>query len=61
MSKSRREHSRLVPCSPARLLFGQDRSKKAYELIYEDIQVLKKQLSYLEEKIDQERGRGRSS
>ena len=30
---------------------AQDRSKKAYELIYEDIQVLKKQLFALEEKI----------
>jgi tol-pal system protein YbgF len=33
-------------------MFGQDRSKKAYELIYEDVQVLKKQLFALEEKID---------
>jgi tol-pal system protein YbgF len=32
-------------------LIGQDRSKKAYELIYEDIQVLKKQLVAIEEKI----------
>lgn len=31
------------------LLVGQDRSKKAYELIYEDVQVLKKQLFALEE------------
>ncbi|MGB7296278.1 MAG: tol-pal system protein YbgF [Candidatus Aminicenantales bacterium] len=30
------------------LSFGQDRSKKAYELIYEDVQVLKKQLIALE-------------
>ena len=35
------------------LLAGQDRSKKAYELIYEDIQALKKQVSALEEKIGQ--------
>jgi len=34
------------------LNFGQDRSKKAYELIYEDIQVLKKQIVAVEEKID---------
>ena len=40
----------FVLCSP--FSFGQDRSKKAYELIYEDIQVLKKQLLALEEKID---------
>lgn len=33
------------------LSFGQDRSKKAYELIYEDVQVLKKQLFDLEERI----------
>lgn len=33
------------------LSFGQDRSKKAYELIYEDVQVLKKQLFALEEKL----------
>ena len=33
------------------LLAGQDRSKKAYELIYEDVQVLKKQLFALEEKL----------
>ena len=32
------------------LLAGQDRSKKAYELIYEDVQILKKQLFALEEK-----------
>jgi tol-pal system protein YbgF len=32
--------------------FGQDRSKKAYELIYEDVQVLKKQLISLEEKLN---------
>lgn len=31
---------------------GQDRSKKAYELIYEDIQVLKRQVLVLEEKLD---------
>jgi tol-pal system protein YbgF len=35
------------------LLAGQDRSKKAYELIYEDVQVLKKQLLALEEKFGQ--------
>src|SRR4030042_2136495 len=40
----------FVLCCP--LMFGQDRSKKAYELIYEDVQVLKKQLFALEEKID---------
>jgi len=34
------------------LSLGQDKSKKAYELIYEDIQVLKKQLALLEEKLD---------
>jgi tol-pal system protein YbgF len=34
------------------LSFSQDKSKKAYELIYEDIQVLKKQLLVLEEKLD---------
>jgi tol-pal system protein YbgF len=39
----------LVLCSL--LSFGQDRSKKAYELIYEDVQVLKKQLFSLEEKL----------
>jgi tol-pal system protein YbgF len=39
----------LLPC----LLAGQDRSKKAYELIYEDIQALKKQVSVLEEQIGQ--------
>jgi tol-pal system protein YbgF len=33
------------------LLAAQDRSKKAYELIYEDVQVLKKQLFALEEKL----------
>jgi TolA-binding protein len=33
------------------LSFGQDRSKKAYELIYEDVQVLKQQLFALEEKL----------
>jgi tol-pal system protein YbgF len=33
------------------LSFGQDRSKKAYELIYEDVQVLKKQLFELEERL----------
>jgi len=40
----------LVLCFP--FSFGQDKSKKAYELIYEDIQVLKKQLFVLEEKLD---------
>ncbi len=34
------------------LSFGQDKSRKAYELIYEDIQVLKKQLAVLEEKVE---------
>ncbi len=33
------------------LAAGQDKSKKAYELIYEDIQVLKKQLLALEERL----------
>jgi tol-pal system protein YbgF len=32
--------------------FGQDKSKKAYELIYEDVQVLKKQLLVLGEKLE---------
>jgi tol-pal system protein YbgF len=32
--------------------FGQDKSKKAYELIYEDVQVLKKQLLALEDKLE---------
>jgi tol-pal system protein YbgF len=36
------------------LSFSQDRSKKAYELIYEDIQVLKRQLLVLEEKLDRQ-------
>ncbi len=35
------------------LLAAQDRSKKAYELIYEDIQVLKKQVLAMEEKLGQ--------
>ncbi len=39
----------LLPC----LLAAQDRSKKAYELIYEDIQALKKQVAALEEKVGQ--------
>jgi tol-pal system protein YbgF len=39
----------LVLCSL--LSFGQDRSKKAYELIYEDVQVLKKQLFAMEERL----------
>jgi tol-pal system protein YbgF len=34
------------------LSFGQTKSKKAYELIYDDVQVLKKQLLVLEEKLD---------
>jgi tol-pal system protein YbgF len=34
-------------------LSAEDKSKKAYELIYEDVQVLKKQLQVLEEKIGQ--------
>jgi tol-pal system protein YbgF len=33
------------------LAAGQDKSKKAYELIYEDIQVLKKQFMALEERL----------
>jgi tol-pal system protein YbgF len=33
------------------LSLGQDRSKKAYELIYDDVQVLKKQLFALEERL----------
>ena len=32
--------------------FGQDKSKKAYELIYEDVQAIKSQLALLEEKLD---------
>jgi tol-pal system protein YbgF len=32
--------------------FGQDKSKKAYELIYEDVQVLKKQILALEDKLE---------
>jgi tol-pal system protein YbgF len=32
--------------------YGQDKSKKAYELIYEDVQAIKKQLASLEEKLD---------
>jgi len=36
----------------ASVLAGQDRSKKAYELIYEDVQVLKKQLFALEDRLD---------
>lgn len=39
----------FLPCR----LAGQDRSKKAYELIYEDIQALKKQVAALEEKTGQ--------
>jgi len=50
MSKSLAGVLAFVLCCP--FSFGQDRSKKAYELIYEDIQVLKKQLFALEEKID---------
>jgi len=50
MSKSLAGILAFVLCCP--LSFGQDRSKKAYELIYEDIQVLKKQLLVLEEKLD---------
>jgi len=50
MSKSLAGFLALVLLCP--LTFGQDRSKKAYELIYEDVQVLKKQLLTLEEKID---------
>jgi len=40
----------IVLCFP--LSFGQDKSKKTYELIYEDIQALKKHLVLLEEKLD---------
>jgi tol-pal system protein YbgF len=40
----------LLALIPALLLAGQDRSKKAYELIYEDVQALKKQIASLEEK-----------
>jgi tol-pal system protein YbgF len=50
MSKSLAGILALVLCCP--LSYGQDKSKKAYELIYEDIQVLKKQLLVLEEKLD---------
>jgi len=43
----------LVLLSLLQLLsFGQTKSKKAYELIYDDVQVLKKQLFVLEEKLD---------
>ena len=43
----------LVLLSLLQLLsFGQTKSKKAYELIYDDVQVLKKQLLVLEEKLD---------
>jgi tol-pal system protein YbgF len=34
------------------LSYGQDKSKKAYELIYEDVQAIKRQLVLLEEKLD---------
>jgi tol-pal system protein YbgF len=47
--KKKRTAFLLLFLFPA-LLGGQDRSKKAYELIYEDVQVLKKQLTALEEK-----------
>jgi tol-pal system protein YbgF len=50
MSKSLAGILAVVLCCP--LVSGQDRSKKAYELIYEDIQVLKKQVLVLEEKLD---------
>lgn len=50
MSKSLAGILALVLLCP--LNFGQDKSKKAYELIYEDIQILKKQLVAVEEKID---------
>ena len=50
MSKSLAGILALVLCFP--FSFGQDKTKKAYELIYEDIQVLKKQLFVLEEKLD---------
>ena len=50
MSKSLAGILAVVLCWP--LSFGQDKSKKAYELIYEDIQVLKRQLLVLEEKLD---------
>lgn len=35
------------------LLSGADKSKKAYELIYEDVQLLKQQILELKDKIDQ--------
>ena len=35
--------------------FSVDKSKKAYELIYQDVQVLKQQILKLDEKIDQNR------
>ena len=50
MSKSLAGILAIFLCFP--LSFGQDKSRKAYELIYEDIQVLKKQLVVLEEKLD---------
>ena len=34
------------------LLFGTDKSKKAYELIYQDVQILKQRIIQLEEKIE---------
>jgi tol-pal system protein YbgF len=34
------------------LLFGADKSKKAYELIYQDVQILKQKIIQLEEKIE---------
>jgi tol-pal system protein YbgF len=52
MSKSLAGILAVVLCCP--LSFGQDRSKKAYELIYEDVQVLKRQLLVLEEKLDRQ-------
>jgi len=37
------------------LLTGADKSKKAYELIYKDIQILKQQIQKLDKKVDSNR------
>lgn len=42
----------LLLASAAAALAGADQSKKAYELIYEDVQALKQQLLRLEAKVD---------
>lgn len=41
----------LLPC----LFGGEDKSKKAYELIYQDVQVLKQQILQIEKKLEQNR------